>query len=204
MLHYKSNEWSRATGGSKFLLGAKTMTRISVSCTDMMKIEAQKLSTSEWITIATGTNIHFRGILHGFTQVMVSHAGKTKSPYGIKSNLGAMQTGEKIDNSKAPVAPPPPNGSDLVLQLQETIRQEIRKNAPTVMEPESNIPTMGGYEIPEGSAEIFEEEEAQLASEQLVEPQPPAPNPQVPPVAPSEAPPEAVPSAPPEPAPTGE
>lgn len=160
MQRYKADEWHSYKSAATIEVSLKEFVDIMVSCTEAVQIRAKGENCGAILSAGTGT-FRFKGTLFGFSAVEISTRKNVE--FGMRANLRSAQIGEPLDDQKAPVVPVPTSSDKLIADIQNAIRTEIRQNRETVLEPETEVPSLYGYQ--HENEDVFEEHETAAAEQ---------------------------------------
>lgn len=132
-------------------LGARCAVTLKVSCT--AAVQVRLVQGSEEVPIKTGSEFTIRFKTREAEQLIIE--GTKDVEYGYSLELRDLQDGDPI-NDQDPPAPPMPGNSNLLLQMRNIMRQEMRRSQQPVFDPE-DLPGAGRYEIDDEDY-YFEEE----------------------------------------------
>ena len=161
MLRYRANEWHSADGLVEIDISLKEFVDITVSCSAMVEIRGIAENGGALLKCGNGT-FRFNGVLFGFEAVTITTVPKRE--FGFHANLKATQIGEPLDHEKAPVIPVPTSSDKLLADIQSVIRNEMREQKMSVLEPEFGD---GMYDYGHEELDVFEEHE-EIAKKQAV------------------------------------
>jgi hypothetical protein len=182
MQYFDYKDWTSATKTTVFTCGRKQQVNLRVVAPGGCLVLGVR--DVEEIPLATGTELHLKGIFRGWD--LIKLVPMSKAALGYKATFLERQEADQHDPTvKAPVAPLPGPNTNLLLQMRHMMREELKGQATPVMEPE-NLPTIASYELSDDEDATFEEEilssQAEIQKLQTAEPQdeeqtptPPAP-----------------------------